>query len=45
MLVECHEQMCRFLPDWSDMKVHLFAMLLQTSKFGKGPCDMDQNAS
>ena len=46
-VVEYHVQMCRFLPDWSHMKVHHICYV--TSNFQmwekSGPWDMDQNAS
>ena len=47
MVVECNVQMCRFLPDWSDMKVHIICYVTANFQIWEksGPWDMDQHAS
>ena len=47
MAVEYHVQMCRFLPDWCDMKVHHICYVTANFQMWEksGPWDMDQNAS
>ena len=47
MVVESHVQMCRFLLDWSDMKVHIIFYVTANFQMWEksGPWDMDQNAS
>ena len=47
MVVEYHVQMCRFLPDWSDMKVHHICYVTANFQMWEksGLWDMDQNAS
>ena len=47
MVVECHVQMCRFLPDWSDMNIHIICYVTANFQMWEksGPWGMDQNAS
>ena len=47
MVVEYHVQMCRFLPDWSDRKVHHICYVTANFQMWEksGLWDMDQNAS